>query len=96
VVASKHGSEDQSRSDVAIVHAPSGDYVIAIYTKDAKDTGVKWSNEQDSAIRRISRLVWQAFEPKARWIPAEGSEKLFLFQTEPCYPGMPCYGSSQD
>lgn len=91
VVASKHGSEDRSRSDVAIVRAPSGDYVIAIYTRDAKDSGVKWDNEQDSTIRRISRLVWQAFEPKSRWIPAAGTEKLFLFQSEPCYPGMPCY-----
>jgi beta-lactamase class A len=91
VVASKHGSEDQTRSDVAIVHTPSGDYVLAVYTKDAKDTGVKWDNEQDTSIRRISRLVWQAFEPRSRWSPAAGSEKLFLFQTEPCYPGMPCY-----
>jgi beta-lactamase class A len=34
VVASKSGVEKHSRSDLAIVHAPSGTYVLAIYTKD--------------------------------------------------------------
>ena len=90
-VASKHGSEDQTRSDVAIVHAPSGDYVLTIYTKDAKDTGVKWDNEQDTAIRAISRAIWRYYNPRIKWSPPPGSEKLYLFQTEPCYPGMPCW-----
>src|SRR5262249_34182283 len=37
-VASKHGTQERSHSDVALVHSPSGDYVLSIYTKDAKDT----------------------------------------------------------
>jgi beta-lactamase class A len=90
-VASKHGSEDATRSDVAIVHSPSGDYVLSIYTKDAKDTGVKWDNEQDTAIRAISRAVWRHYHPRSKWSPPVGSEKFYLFQTEPCYPGMPCW-----
>lgn len=90
-VASKHGSEDPTRSDVAIVHSPSGDYVLAIYTKEAKDTGVKWDNEQDTAIRAISRAVWRYYHPRIKWSPPAGSEKYYLFQTEPCYPGMPCW-----
>lgn len=96
-VASKHGSEDTTRSDVAIVHSPSGDYVLAIYTKEAKDTGVKWDNEQDTAIRAISRAVWRYYHPRSKWSPPAGSEKFYLFQTEPCYPGMPCWtGKSKD
>jgi beta-lactamase class A len=90
-VASKHGSEDTTRSDVAIVHSPSGDYVLAIYTKEAKETGVKWDNEQDTAIRAIARAVWRYYQPRIKWSPAPGSEKFYLFQTEPCYPGMPCW-----
>jgi beta-lactamase class A len=90
-VGSKHGSEDRSRSDVAVVHSPSGDYVLSIYTNNAKDTGVKWDNEQDSAIRSISRAVWLYFNPKVKWRPPVGYEKLLQFQTEPCYPGMPCW-----
>lgn len=89
-VASKHGSEDRTRSDVAIVHSPSGDYVLAVYTKEAQDTGVKWDNEQDGAIRAISRAVWHHYHPHLTWSPPPGSEKLYLYQTEPCYPGMPC------
>ncbi|MCY0672092.1 serine hydrolase, partial [Klebsiella pneumoniae] len=50
-VGSKHGAEEKSRSDVAIVHSPSGTYVLAIYTADAEDTGFKWDNEQAAAIR---------------------------------------------
>jgi beta-lactamase class A len=93
-VASKHGSEDASRSDVAIVHSPSGDYVLAIYTKAAEDTGVKWDNEQDTAIRAISRAVWRHYHPRSEWSVPAGSEKFYLFQTEPCYPGMPCWTES--
>jgi beta-lactamase class A len=90
-VGSKHGSEDRSRSDVAIVHSPRGNYVLSIYTNDAKDTGVKWDNEQDSAIRAISRVVWLHYNPSVKWRPPAGYERLLQFQTEPCYPGMPCW-----
>lgn len=90
-VGSKHGSEDKSRSDVAIVHAPNGDYTISIYTNDARDTGVKWDNEQDAAIRAISRAVWTHYNPRVAWKPPAGYERLLQFQTEPCYPGMPCW-----
>lgn len=90
-VASKHGSEDTTRSDVAIVYSPSGNYVLAIYTKEAKDAGVKWDNEQDTAMRAISRAVWRYYHPRSDWSPPAGSEKFYLFQTEPCYPGMPCW-----
>ncbi|HJU86642.1 MAG TPA: serine hydrolase [Gemmatimonadota bacterium] len=90
-VASKHGSEDATRSDVAIVHSPSGDFVLAIYTKAANDTGVKWDNEQDTTIRSLSRAVWRYYHPRSRWSPPAGSERFYLFQTEPCYPGMPCW-----
>lgn len=76
VVASKSGVEKQSRSDIAIVHAPSGTYTLAIYTKEAQDFRVSRDNEQDSAIRAIARLVWQYFEPNSKYSPPIGTEKF--------------------
>ncbi len=75
VVASKSGVEKHSRSDIAIVHAPSGTYVLAIYTKEAIDTRISRDNEQDAVIRTIARAVWQHHQPESKWSPAEGAEK---------------------
>ncbi|MDP7239546.1 MAG: serine hydrolase, partial [Candidatus Latescibacteria bacterium] len=37
-VASKQGAVSQSRSEVVLVNAPSGDYVFCIITKNQTDT----------------------------------------------------------
>ncbi len=76
VVASKSGVEKNSRSDIAIVHAPSGTYILAIYTKEAQDTRIVRENEQDSAIRSISRAVWQHYQRESKYSPPAGTEKF--------------------
>jgi beta-lactamase class A len=76
VVASKSGVEKTSRSDIAIVHAPSGTYILAIYTKEAQDTHITRDNEQDSAIRSISRAVWRYYQPESKYSPPTGAEKF--------------------
>ena len=76
VVASKSGVEKRSRSDIAIVHAPSGTYVLAIYTREAQDSRITRNNEQDTAIRSIARTVWQYYQPQSRWSPPAGAEKF--------------------
>ncbi|HUQ32046.1 MAG TPA: serine hydrolase [Pyrinomonadaceae bacterium] len=76
VVASKSGVEKNSRSDIAIVQAPSGTYVLAIYTKEAEDTRVTRDNEQDTAIRAIARAVWQHYQPESKWSPPIGAGKF--------------------
>ncbi|MEJ7577218.1 MAG: serine hydrolase [Pyrinomonadaceae bacterium] len=76
VVASKSGVEKHSRSDIAIVHAPSGTYVLTIYTKEAQDTRILRENEQDTAIRAIARAVWQHYQPESKWSPPAGAEKF--------------------
>jgi beta-lactamase class A len=76
IVASKSGIEKQSRSDIAIVHAPSGTYTLAIYTKEAEDFRISRDNAQDSAIRAIARLVWQHYEPDSKYSPPKGTEKF--------------------
>ena len=76
VVASKSGVEKRSRSDIAIVHAPSGTYVLAIYTKEAEDFRITRDNEQDTAIRAIARAVWQYYQPESKWSPPAGAGKF--------------------
>ncbi len=75
-VASKSGAVDESRSDVALVHAPAGDYVLAIYTKEAKDQRWVHDNEGEEAIRAISRAVFQFYNPRVKWSPPVGVEKF--------------------
>jgi beta-lactamase class A len=75
-VASKSGIMKYSRSDIALVRSPSGDYVLTIYTNEGKDTGVGWDNEHARAIRAISRAVWRHYHPAGGWLPPEGSEKF--------------------
>lgn len=72
--ASKQGAVDQSRSEVVLVNAPHGDYVFCIATKDQKDTSWTSNNEGYRLIRSLSKLLWNYYEPKSMWKPADGLE----------------------
>ena len=74
-VASKQGAVDQSRSEVVLVNAPSGDYVFCVITKNQQDESWESNNEGFVLLRNVSRLLWQDFEPKSRWAPAKEAEK---------------------
>lgn len=76
VCASKSGAISRSRSDVAIVFAPSGPYIVAVYTKEAEDTRWTPDNEGEVAIRAVAREIWQFYHPKERWSPPKGAERL--------------------
>jgi beta-lactamase class A len=43
-VASKQGAVNQSRSEVVLVNAPSGDYVFCVITKNQQDES--WEEQQ--------------------------------------------------
>jgi beta-lactamase class A len=75
-VASKVGAVDRSRSEVALVNAPSGDYVFCIITKQQADTTWDPPNEGWVLIRSLSAILWRHFEPKHPWHPAPGAERL--------------------
>ncbi|MBN8854325.1 MAG: serine hydrolase [Sphingobacteriales bacterium] len=75
--ASKQGMVDDSRSEVVLVNAPHGDYVFYVATKNNKDQRWVPENEAWQLARRVSALLWDYFEPKSKWKPAEGSEKLW-------------------
>ena len=73
--ASKQGAVNRSRSEVVLVNAPSGDYVFCVITKNQQDESWEYNNEGYVLLRKVSRLLWQHFEPKSTWAPAEGLEK---------------------
>jgi beta-lactamase class A len=75
-VASKSGRSQNSQSDIAIVHSPSGTYTLTVFSKEAKDTRRGLQNEQKQAIRAISRAVWRYYHPNDNWSPPAGVEKF--------------------
>jgi beta-lactamase class A len=74
--ASKQGAVDQARGEVALVNAPSGDYVFCVTTKNLADTTWAASNEGWELIRQVSALLWKRFEPKHPWKPDPGAAAL--------------------
>ncbi len=74
--ASKQGAVDQSRSEVVLANAPSGDYVFCLITKEQEDTTGAPGNEGYLLLRRVSALLWRYFEPGHPWRPAPGAEKF--------------------
>ncbi len=73
--ACKNGAVNQSRSEVVLVHAPHGEYVYCVMTKNQKDESWERTNEGFTLLRTVGAIVWHHFEPKSTWIPAEGYEK---------------------
>ncbi|CCH55642.1 beta-lactamase [Fibrisoma limi BUZ 3] len=74
-VATKNGAVNQSRSEVVLVHAPHGEYVFCLMTKNQKDERWIRSNEGATLLRHVSALIWQHFEPRSTWKPVAGYEK---------------------
>ena len=63
-VASKQGMVDRSRSEVLLVNAPSGPYVLSVITRNQADTTWTPENEGEQLIRRVSGLVYRHFNPE--------------------------------
>jgi beta-lactamase class A len=75
-VATKNGAVNRSRSETALVHAPHGEYVYSIITKNQKDESWIRENEGYELLRKVSAVLWYHFEPKSNWKPLEGYEKF--------------------
>ncbi len=67
--ASKQGAVNQSRLEVVLVNAPSGDYVFCVATKNQADASWGYDNEGYVLIRQVSDLLWRTFEPRSTWRP---------------------------
>lgn len=66
-VFSKNGCVDASRSEVLLVNAPHNPYIFCIFTKNNTDTSWTHTNEAWTLARKISKLLWNYFEPKRTW-----------------------------
>ena len=62
-VASKQGAVSASRSEVLLVNAPTGDYVLCVITKDQEDRSWDADNEGYVLLRDLSRIVYDHFVP---------------------------------
>jgi beta-lactamase class A len=74
--ASKQGAVDRSRSEVLLVEAPSGRYVLAVYTKDQQDVRYDRDNEGYELLRRVSRAVWEHVAGPG-WSPDPASLRFY-------------------
>jgi beta-lactamase class A len=66
-VFSKNGCVDAVRSEVLLVNAPNNPYLFCLFTKNNKDSSWKHNNEAWSLARKISKQLWDYFEPKDKW-----------------------------
>lgn len=73
--ACKNGAVNQARSEVVLVHAPHGEYVYCVMTKNQKDESWGRTNEGYALLRNMSSILWHHFEPKSTWKPPIGYEK---------------------
>lgn len=74
-VASKNGAVSASKSEVVLVHAPSGPYLFSVITADQTDTRWAADNEGYELIRAVSKILWNRFEPGAEWTPPTGADR---------------------
>jgi beta-lactamase class A len=75
-VAVKNGAVNQSRSEVTLVNAPSGDYVVCVITKGQEDTSWTPANEGFVLLRKVQAHLWRRFEPKHPFAPAPGAARF--------------------
>lgn len=63
-IASKTGSLDATRSDVAIIAAKSGPIILAVYTYENADKGWSVDNEGEVTVAKIAKAVVTAWSPQ--------------------------------
>ncbi|SKB56524.1 serine hydrolase [Dyadobacter psychrophilus] len=77
-IAAKSGAVNQAKSEVLVIHAPHGDYVFCVATKNQEDQAWQKNNEGYVLIRKLSAIIWNHFEPKSDWKPLPESEKYWF------------------
>jgi beta-lactamase class A len=65
--ADKNGALDECRNEVVYVKAPHP-YLFSIFTRNNKDHSWDDNNEAWVLTRRLSRLLWQHFNPGSKWV----------------------------
>jgi beta-lactamase class A len=68
-VASKQGWVSRSRSEVMLVNGATGDYVLAVITRNQEDRDHDRDNPGYVLLREVSRTVYRHFNPTDPWEP---------------------------
>lgn len=76
VAYTKNGAVDQTRNEVLLVKGNKAEYVFCVMSKNNKDSSWKNDNEAWVLTRKISRLLWNYYEPKNKWTPAVDAAKF--------------------
>ena len=63
-VFSKNGCVNAVRNEVMLVNAPHRPYIFCIFTKNNKDQSWGHNNEAWVLTRKLSKLLWDYFEPR--------------------------------
>lgn len=66
-VFSKNGAVDAVRSEVLLVNAPHHPYIFCLFTKNNKDQSWLPGNEAWQLSKKVSKLLWNYFEPDDKW-----------------------------
>ncbi len=64
--ADKTGALDECRNEVMYANAPHP-YLFSIFTKNNKDQSWDYNNEAWILTRKLSKLLWEYFNPKLKW-----------------------------
>ncbi|MEZ4901517.1 MAG: serine hydrolase [Spirosomataceae bacterium] len=66
--AAKSGAVNRSPLEVVLVHAPHGSMCLCHYQKQRRPS---WTSQNEGYVllRKISKLLWQYYEPKYKWQP---------------------------
>jgi beta-lactamase class A len=75
-VFSKNGAVNQTRNEVLLVRGKKARYVFCVMSKNNKD--ISWKNENEAWVvtRKISKVLWEYFEPRDKWEPAPDAGKF--------------------
>ena len=68
-VFSKNGAVNKTRNEVLLVKGTKALYAFTIMTKNNEDESWKNENEAWELTRKVSKLLWDYFEPKDKWSP---------------------------
>lgn len=73
--ASKQGAVSHSRSEVVLVHSPTGPYVFCVITKNQEDRSWNVDNAGYVLLRKVSAALWEHYAPTDTWKPKDGSSR---------------------
>lgn len=76
-VFSKNGALEKYRSETALIRGFDSEYVVCIITNNNTDTSWTYNNEACTLIRKVSKVLWNYFEPMHQWELPVDSQKFY-------------------